>query len=106
MPKDEFDPDDPMELIGVSLAGDFDEMAEGLVDDYILMGFDEEALWLLFRNPFYRSTNAVLQAKGEAYVSQLIRRRLLDWANLVANGQSGGHEIEDSQDGGSPTSAS
>lgn len=80
MPKFEFDVDDPMEMIAVSIEGDFDEMAIGLVDEFIMMGCDEEALLSLFRNPFYRSTNAIFQAKGEAYVCDLIRSRLMSWA--------------------------
>jgi hypothetical protein len=80
MPKFEFDVDDPMEMVAVSIEGDFDEMAMGLVDEFIMMGCDEEALWSLFRNPFYRSTNAIFQAKGEVYVGDLIRSRLLSWA--------------------------
>ena len=80
MPKFEFDVDDPMEMVAVSIEGDFDEMATGLVDEFIMMGYDEEALWSLFRNPFYRSTNAIFQAKGEVYIGDLIRSRLMSWA--------------------------
>ena len=82
MPKDEFDKDDPMEMVGVAIEGNFDQMADALVDEYILMNFDEEALWLLFKNPFYRSTHAILQEKGEEYVRQLIKRGLLRWADI------------------------
>jgi hypothetical protein len=80
MPKDEFDLDDPMEMIGVAIEGRFDEMADAMVDEFILMHFDEEGLWSLFRNPFYRSTHAVLLEKGEEYVSDLIKRGLARWA--------------------------
>jgi len=79
MPKLEFDVDDPMEMVGVAIDGDFDEMAAGLVDEFIIMGFDQEALWSIFQNPFYRSTHAILQTKGEAYVLELIERRLMTW---------------------------
>lgn len=83
MPKDEFDADDPMELMAVSMEGSFDEMADGIVDEYIMMNFDQEALWLLFSNPFYRSTYAILQQKGEAYVRGLIKRGLIRWAHKI-----------------------
>lgn len=79
MPKDEFDLDDPMEMVGVAIEGSFDDMADALIDEYILMNFDEEALWQLFRNPFYRSTHAILLEKGEEYVSALIRRGFTRW---------------------------
>lgn len=79
MPKLEFDADDPMEMIGVAIEGDFDAMASGLVDEFILMGFDEEAIWSLFSNPFYRSTHAILQTQGEKYVRDLIKNRLMTW---------------------------
>ncbi len=80
MPKDAFDVDDPMEFVVVSMEGDFDAMADGIVDEYIMMNFDREALWLLFRNPFYRSTYAILEQKGEAYVERLIERGFKRWA--------------------------
>lgn len=82
MPKDEFDIDDPMEMVGVAIEGSFDEMADALVDEFILMHFDEEGLWKLFRNPFYRSTHAVLLKKGEGYVAELIKRGFLRWSKL------------------------
>lgn len=81
MPKDEFDVDDPMEMVGVAIAGNFDEMADALVDEFILMHFDEEALWALFKNPFYRSTHAILLEKGEDYVRVLIKRGFARWSN-------------------------
>ncbi len=79
MPKLEFDVDDPMEMVGVSLEGDFDEMAAGVIDEFIIMGYCEESLLPLFQNPFYRSTHAILLAKGEGYVRDLIKRRILIW---------------------------
>ena len=83
MPKDEFDIDDPMEIVGVAIEGSFDEMAEALVDEFILMNFDEEALWQLFRNPFYRSTHAVFLERGEEYVNSLIRNGLHRWSTAA-----------------------
>ncbi len=84
MPKDEFDPKDPLEMHAVSIEGSFDEMADAVVDEFICMHFSQEALWELFRNPFYQSTHAIYQMKGEAYVQKLIDRGFERWAQTMA----------------------
>ena len=73
MAKKEFEPEDPMERVGVTIPGsDPEVMAECLVEEYFRMGYDEEAIWDLFRNPFYRATHLIYQQRGEAYVKALI----------------------------------
>ena len=84
MPKEKYDVDDPMELMAVSLEGSFDDMASGIVDEFILMGFERHQILEIFRNPFYRSTNAILVEAGEAWVQELIDRRLQDWLGSMA----------------------
>jgi len=82
MPKDEFDAEDPMELVGVVLPADenaLEEMAECLVEEYIREGWDDESLMQLFRNPFYRATYTVYRQKGEEYVRSLIGRVREKW---------------------------
>lgn len=67
------DPDDPMELVGVTLpGGSIEEMAECLVEEYIRDGWDDENLLHLFRDPFYRATHQVYREKGEEYILALI----------------------------------
>lgn len=95
MPKDELDPDDPMELIPVSVEGSLDEMAEGLIDELLLAGYDQEIIWELFSNPFYRSTHEILRVKGEEYVRAAIQRQFSSWAQFTdSNEMTAGQEIE------------
>ena len=82
MPKDEFDAEDPMELVGVVLPaeeGDIERMAECIVEEYIREGWDDESLMKLFQNPFYRATYTIYQQKGEDYVKSLIERLREKW---------------------------
>ncbi len=82
MPKDEFGNQDPMELMGVVLPGDegtLDAMAECFIDEYVRMGWTEQRLMVLFKNPMFLATHRVYLQKGEPYVRELIRRTLNKW---------------------------
>jgi hypothetical protein len=80
MVEKEFEPDDPMELVGVELPeGGLEEMAECLVEELIRDGWDDEGLLHLFRDPFYRTTHRIYQEKGEVYVLDLISRLRQEW---------------------------
>ena len=77
MPKDEFDFDDPLELVGCEVPLEdeqLSEMAECFVEEFARMGYGAEALLGLFRNPFYHGPHSVYQARGEEYVRDLIRQ--------------------------------
>jgi hypothetical protein len=82
--KKEFEPDDPMEIVGVAgLPGMTDadevEMHRCIVDEYLRMGFGDAALLDLFRNPYYRATHSVWRSRGEAYVRELIASVRRQW---------------------------
>ncbi len=80
MAEKDFDPDDPMALVGVELGGgSIEEMAECLVEEYIRDGWDDEQLLCLFRDPFYRATSRIYQEKGEKYVLALIGKVRQKW---------------------------
>jgi hypothetical protein len=49
------------------------QMAETFVEEYMLLGFSDERIAELFRNPFYRATHEILKSKGESYVRELIK---------------------------------
>jgi hypothetical protein len=73
MPNDEFDQDDPMELVGVALPdGDPDELARSIVEEFIRMGLSDQELLHLFHDPFYAGLHAIWQGRGDAYVQDLI----------------------------------
>ena len=73
MPKDEFEHDDPMELVGVALPdGDPEELAGAIVEEFIRMGLSNEELLALFRDPFYAGPHAIWRSRGDEYVQGLI----------------------------------
>lgn len=85
----EFDPEDPMELIGVSLPeGNVNHMAECLVEEYVRDGWDDESLLHLFRDPFYRATHRIWREQGESYVLDLIRRSRERWGIRTGSSSS------------------
>jgi len=72
--------DDPMELVGVGVAGgDFDAMAECVIEEYLLLGWSERQLMGLFKHPFFRATHQVYRLRGEAHARALIARVLARW---------------------------
>jgi hypothetical protein len=86
MPKDEFVQEDPMELVGMVMPGEpgqLEVMAECLVEEYIRMGWDEERLMTLFKNPMFAATFRIYRHKGEEYVRALIRNILEKWSPVT-----------------------
>jgi hypothetical protein len=80
MSKDEFEDDDPMELVGVALPdGDPDELAGAIVEEFIRMGLKDEELLGLFRDPFYAGPHAIWRGRGEEHVRGLIDRARERW---------------------------
>ncbi len=82
MPAKPFEPDDPMELVGVVVPADadaLDEMARTFVEEYLREGWDERRLLVLFRNPFYRAPHMIYQTRGEEYVRGVIAEALARW---------------------------
>ena len=80
MPKDEFEADDPMELVGVALPdGDPEELAGAIVEEFIRMGLSNEELLALFRDPFYAGPHAIWRSRGDEYVRGLIHRGRERW---------------------------
>lgn len=71
MPKDEIDPEDPLELRGVALLTDEDThgpMAECFIEEFMRLGYNEAQILSLFRNPHYTGPHLVFQSRGDAYV--------------------------------------
>jgi len=87
MPKDEFDPEDPMELVGVGLFTDedtTDPMTECFIEEFMRMGYNHKQLLALFRNPHYTGMNMVLQNRGEQYVRDQISEVFARWGRPFA----------------------
>lgn len=70
-----------MELVGMAVpGGDLRAMAECLVEEYLLMGWDERQVMLLFTRPCFRATHRIYRDKGEVYVRSLIQDVRARWA--------------------------
>ena len=72
-----FEPEDPMELVGVSFEQEpdqeaLDEMACSIVEEYLRMGWTGENILRLFHNPAFKLTHDILEKRGEAYVQRLV----------------------------------
>ncbi|HXH14070.1 MAG TPA: hypothetical protein VNP04_30430 [Alphaproteobacteria bacterium] len=85
MPKDDFDQEDPFELVGMLLPGPQDDTAFELmgrcfVEEFVRMGWDATQIFLLFQDPFYRGPHLVYQAKGERFVHDLIAHVRREWS--------------------------
>ncbi len=77
MPKDEFDFEDPLELVGCEVPlqeETLKEMAACFVEEFARLGYGAQALFDLFRNPCYRGPHSVYQTFGGDYVGALIEK--------------------------------
>jgi len=100
MPKDEFDPDDPLELNGVALCTDEDtqrDMAECFTEEFLMLGCNHKQLLAMFRNPHYLGLNMVLQNKGEAFVQEIICDVFARWGKRIEWPSPGDSRREEAQ---------
>jgi len=69
------EPDDPVELVGVPIRIDdatFDEMAATFVEEFVRDGWGDRRLLAMFASPEYAALHLVWQARGAAWVRELI----------------------------------
>ncbi|MAG36399.1 MAG: hypothetical protein CL878_09165 [Dehalococcoidia bacterium] len=83
-----FDPHDPFDLMGTPVPPEaghdsLGEMARCFIEEYLQMGWPDEAILKLFGKPKYRGPNAVYRQRGEAYVRQLIVQEKTKHAALM-----------------------
>jgi hypothetical protein len=86
MPKDESDPEDPLELCGVALATHEDTtepMTECFIEEFLRLGYDHRRIFALFRNPHYVGVNMVFQNRGENFVRAKITEVFAWWGRAV-----------------------
>jgi hypothetical protein len=77
-----FEPQDPMELVGIALPQeDADYMAECLVEEYLLLGWNDRQLMSLFTSPFFQATHRIYHDRGEDYVRSLVQRVRDKWSS-------------------------
>ncbi len=70
---------DPMELVGVALPAEPAEMARCLIEEYLLLGWDDRRIALLFGRPCYRATYGLAKALGEDRIGALIGEVRAQW---------------------------
>ncbi len=73
---------DPYELVGMVIPGEpgqLEAMAQALIEEYILLGWNQKQLMNLFTNPFFLATHRIYLQKGEPYVRQLILETCIRW---------------------------
>ncbi|HVR75641.1 MAG TPA: hypothetical protein VMT52_15005 [Planctomycetota bacterium] len=82
MPHDEPDETDPMMLVGVELPADelaSLETAMVFAEEFARMGFGEEKLMGIFRNPFYAAAHKAYLALGAKKVAEIVRENVQFW---------------------------
>ncbi|MBM3881751.1 MAG: hypothetical protein FJ387_18840 [Verrucomicrobia bacterium] len=87
MPKDEFDPADPLELTGMALLtpeDTTDAMCDCFVEEFMRLGYDPLQILALFRNPQYLGMNMALQNRGEPFIRQTIAAVFARWGRPVS----------------------
>lgn len=74
--------EDPYELVGMVIPGEegqAEAMAQALVEEFILLGWNEKQLMTLFTSPLYLGTYRIYQEKGDAWVQALIQDVYAQW---------------------------
>ncbi len=77
------EPDDPMELVGVEIPAGSEavmlEMASVFAEEFVRMGWPEESILGLFRNPYYAAVHNIWLARGEDEVRRIVRQAIDLW---------------------------
>jgi hypothetical protein len=74
--------EDPYELVGMVIPGEegqTEAMAQAIVEEFILLGWNEKQLMTLFTSPLYLGTYRIYQEKGAAWVQNLIAEICAEW---------------------------
>src|SRR3990172_9757928 len=80
MAEKDFEPGDPMGLVGVGVpAGEPDLMAECLVEEYVRLGTSDAQLLAIFTNPFFAGAHALYRTRGEDHLKAVIERVRAQW---------------------------
>ena len=82
MPKDECDPEDPMELVGVELAANenqLHDMALCFAEEFVREGWSRAQVLAMFKNPFYAGPHLAWKQKGDAFIENAIEEAIQTW---------------------------
>ncbi|KAB2877116.1 MAG: hypothetical protein IT503_01990 [Burkholderiaceae bacterium] len=71
---------DPMELVGVPVpGGDVHAMVRCLVEEFVLLGWDEQRVMQLFARPCFAAPHRIYRERGAEYVRSIIREVAAAW---------------------------
>ena len=79
-----FEPDDPMELVGVILPGDAEtvrDMAYVFAEEFARLGFDQQRMMRLFQDPFYAGAHQAYRVLGEAAIHTIVTECTQVWGH-------------------------
>lgn len=82
MPKDECDPEDPMEMVGVvapASAEEVERVARCIIEEFAWLGFDRARILALFRDPHYVGAHMITLQMGDAWVASLVETVAREW---------------------------
>jgi hypothetical protein len=85
MPYDEPEFDDPQELVGVVLPGDLEtvrEMASAFAEEFARLGFPQERIAALFREPHYAGPHQALLVLGPAEIARIVGEAVAQWGGF------------------------
>lgn len=75
MANKEFEEEDPMQMNATEIPCDerhFDEMVEAIIEEYMMLGWNDEQILKLFNTKFFQLTYSIRQKKGEDYIKNKI----------------------------------
>ena len=78
MPKDEFDLEDPLELVAAAVPLEtehVEEMAECFIEEFRRLRWSPAEVYGLFRDPRYHGPYSALERLGDARVRALVERQ-------------------------------
>ena len=82
MPYDEFELDDPHELVGIELPGEeatTRDMAAAFAEEYARMGLGRAQILAIFHRPFYAAAHQALRLLGEDEIARLVDESVNAW---------------------------
>ena len=87
MPKKEFDPEDPIEMIGIELPNQSEaelrDMALWFAEEFAREGWSKERLLKMFKDPFYQGPYLAWKQKGDEFVLSVIDEAIKMWRPQV-----------------------
>lgn len=93
MPKDEWDPEDPHELVSVALpapdAAAQETLGRALIEEFVRLAYDEHEILTIFSSSFYAGAHAILEARGEDWVRARVRESMALYRPMALRGADG-----------------